>query len=75
MTELKHARTYKYELGHVWFKAVTVGDLMAFLATFPEDMPVLTEWEGTIHSLAHPCVQPFEGSDALVFDVEYDVTE
>lgn len=75
MNDLKHAKTYRYPLGHVWFKAATVADLMVYLAQFPADMPVLTTWEGTVHSLTSPEVADFEGSPALFFDAEYDETQ
>jgi hypothetical protein len=72
---LTHRKVYRYRLGHVWFRAVTVGDLMTYLTQFPADMPVLAQWEGTTHSLTSPEVKQFDGEDALIFDVESNVTD
>lgn len=72
--ELVHRKAFRYELGHVRFRAVTVGDLMKYLAQFPADMPVLAQWEGTTHSLTGPEVAEFDGVDVLTFNAEYDLT-
>jgi hypothetical protein len=71
---MKHSKTYRYELGHVWFKAATVGDLQEYLKGLPQDMPVIVTWEGTVHSLTCPEVIDFHGGKALQFDAEYDIT-
>lgn len=75
MTDLKHSKPYYYERGHVWFKATTVGELMEFLAQYRPDLPVVTTWEGTLHSLAHPQMVEVQGEPALQFDVEWDAND
>lgn len=38
-------KTYYYEDGREIYSTMTVGELRAKLAEFPEDMPVLATWE------------------------------
>lgn len=75
MKELTHSKTFRYELGHIHFKATTVGELTSFLAQFPADMPVLSEWEGTIHSLTYPEVESYDDCECLIFSAEHNLTE
>ena len=46
-------KAFRYKLGHVAGETMTVGELMAELAKFPADMPILYEWEGQ-HVMAKP---------------------
>jgi len=39
-------KAFRYKLGHEAFKTLTVGELRMQLAAYPDDMPVLAEWEG-----------------------------
>jgi len=39
-------KTFRYELGHEAGKTLTVGELRAELEAYPDDMPVMAEWEG-----------------------------
>lgn len=75
MNELTHSKAFLYPHGHVHFKAPTVSELMAFLAQFPADLPVVVTWEGTIHSLTAPEISSYDGCDVLEFNAEYDVTK
>jgi hypothetical protein len=72
-------KAFRYPLGHVWRYVSTVGELMEVLRQFPEDMPVLAEWEGTHHALLDPKVahdfhagKEEDSCSVLVFDVESD---
>lgn len=42
-------KTFRYPLGHKDGDTLTVGELKALLAEYPDDMPVLASWEG-IHT-------------------------
>lgn len=39
-------KTFRYPLGHEAGKTMTVAELRAVLESYPDDMPVLAEWEG-----------------------------
>lgn len=39
-------KTFRYPLGHIHYKALTVEELIERLSAYPKDMPVLAEWEG-----------------------------
>lgn len=45
-------RTFYYPRGHARFSAMTVAELRALLAKYPDDMPVMAEWEA--HYVAVP---------------------
>ena len=51
-------KTFRYELGHVAGNTMTVKELRDALAEFPDDMPVMAEWEG--------CHAYIEGSNFAV---------
>ena len=38
-------KTFRYRLGHIAGQTMTVGELKNALAEYPDDMPVLAEWE------------------------------
>ena len=39
-------KTFRYKLGHVAGKTMTVAELRAKLSEYPDDMPVMALWEG-----------------------------
>ena len=39
-------KTFRYERGHVAGSTMTVKELRLALSEFPDDMPVMAEWEG-----------------------------
>jgi len=70
-------KTFRYELGHKALATMTVAELRAKLAEFPDDMPVLARWEG--QRMPVGCEFEVEGFSAgfdadrcecLVIDVE-----
>lgn len=74
---LERSKVFHYPLGHVYRRTSTVGELMAFLSQYPQEMPVLVTWEGTIHSLSHPDVEVFgdvesERCEVLTLNAEYE---
>lgn len=48
-------KTFRYPLGHVDMVTMTVSELREKLNEFPQDMPVLAEWEGTWNSFEPEC--------------------
>lgn len=41
-------KTFRYPAGHEAGATMTVAELRAALEGFPDDMPVLAEWEGVL---------------------------
>ena len=39
-------KTFRHDKGHIAGSTVTVGEFIEMLKTFPQDMPLLAEWEG-----------------------------
>ena len=67
---------FRFPKGHEAFKTATVKDLREWLYNFPDDMPVLATWEGTMNPVSSAFVEIFahradEKTKCLIFDVEY----
>lgn len=42
-------KTFRYEKGHVCGETLTVGEMRSLLYYYPEDMPMIATWEGTLN--------------------------
>lgn len=69
-------KIFRYELGHNAMETMTVGELIKYLKDFPEEMPVLAQWEGCHNPLNEAAINPSfhtgkteDACDVLVFDV------
>lgn len=70
-------KTFRYPLGHEAHKTMTVSELRAKLAEYPDDLPVFAEWEGVHGTMEprdfsierHSAGRPDEECDALVINV------
>ena len=84
MTQVVHngqknkMKIFHYPLGHEAQRFLTVGELMAKLAEYPQDMPVLAEWESqrmplgfNISKENYHCGIEAEACECLVLDAEY----
>jgi hypothetical protein len=71
-------KTFRYALGHNALTTMTVGELRAKLAQYPDDMPVLGTWEGTSNPFRqdgfnvehYHCGKIEDECDALMIDVD-----
>ena len=70
-------KTFRYKLGHVAGHTLTVAELRELLERYPDDMPVLAEWEGTFPFIhpdnfrveAHNKGTETDTCDCLIIDV------
>lgn len=64
-------KTFYYDHGAVMGATLTVGELKAVLANYPDEMPVLATWEGITTCFHADGVEvgQFFSEDCLVFDV------
>ena len=73
-------KTFRYPKGHVLGTTMTVAELREKLNEFPQDMPVIAQWEGTwnfFESSNFDVVRSSEGwshsedaCDVLIIDVD-----
>jgi hypothetical protein len=70
-------KTFRYKLGHEAGQTMTVAELCAKLAEYPDDMPVMAGWEG-VRAYVRPenfgvervsKGKPADECDCLVIDV------
>jgi hypothetical protein len=76
---LLRSKVFHHKAGHIARRTCTVAELRDYLSQFPENMPIVATWEGTVHGLSSPEVwedfdYDFEADkcDVLAFDVQYD---
>lgn len=71
-------KTFRYPRGHVHGTTMTVAELREKLNEFPQDMPVIAEWEGTWNFIEPDAFavekyehgHPEDYADVLVINVE-----